>query len=102
MDSFHSPRKGLHLYFQNDTVVGYYENGEVSRGGLNVVKNWLRLWIKDTKGKRRIRVATFLSPVMGLLGSALLLPELCIATVTRDIEYLGVFVIVGSILAVIL
>lgn len=102
VDSFHSPRKGLHLYFQNDIVVGYYETGEASRGRLNVVKSWLRMRIKEEKGNRRIRAATFLSPIMGLFGSALLLPELCLAMITRDIEYLGVFVIAGSILAVLL
>ena len=65
-----SPRKGLHLYPDENGFTGYYETGERNRHyDLQRAKAWMHIKIKEKNGKRIVKGYTYYCPllIIGLL-----------------------------------
>lgn len=96
-----SSRVGLHLYKNRNCISGYYENGEFSSRthSLDRAKCWVKMSIKDSKGKWQIKGYTYFCPTLSLafvggLFAFLLSEELLaasIATIILCILYIGIY-----------
>ena len=65
-----SPRKGLHIYPDENGFTGYYETGERNRHyDLQKAKAWVHIKIKEKNGKRIVKGYTYYCPllIIGLL-----------------------------------
>ena len=67
-ENYTSPRKGLHLYPNENGFTGYYETGERNRHyDLQSAKAWVSIKIKEKNGKTIVSGYTYFCPLLIIL-----------------------------------
>lgn len=86
-----SPRKGLHLYPDENGFTGYYETGERNRHyDLQRAKAWVNIKIKEKNGKRIVSGYTYFCPILIIL---LLIAVVDLITVQDILGFILIFVV---------
>ena len=86
-----SPRKGLHLYPDENGFTGYYETGERNRHyDLQSAKAWVNIKIKEKNGKRIVSGYTYFCPILIIL---LLIAVVDLITVQDILGFILIFVV---------
>ena len=89
--AYTSPRKGVHLYPNENGFTGYYENGERNRyHDLQRVKVWVNVKIKEKNGKRIVSGYTYFCPILIIV---LLIAVVELITIQDALGFILIFVV---------